>query len=48
MKSSDRDPLIDFLHRKMCRPCRDGDLNPGHVGCVEAAELITIVESEVG
>lgn len=47
MTPEQRDRLIAFLQNKMCGPCRRGDVDPAHQGCVEAAELIEIVESEL-
>jgi hypothetical protein len=38
--------LIEFLRRKMCKPCRDSGANPEHPACCEAADLIDIVEQE--
>jgi ribosomal protein S28E/S33 len=46
VRNEDKQRLIDFLRRKMCGPCRRGDLDIAHEGCVEAAELIVIVEAE--
>ena len=44
MTAAERARLIDFLRRKQCGPCRRGDLDSTHAGCVEAADLIDIVE----
>lgn len=45
MTPDERERLISFLRRKQCAPCRAGDVDPSHGGCVEAAELIEIVET---
>ena len=39
--------IIEFLRHKQCTPCRNGNLDPHHAGCVEAEELIEIIDSEV-
>lgn len=44
MTDHERQRLIDFLRKKQCGPCRRGAVDTGHAGCVEAAELIDIVE----
>ena len=36
--------LVEFLRRKMYKPCRDGSPNPDHAGCCEAGEIVEIVE----
>jgi len=46
MTKGERDRLIEFLERKQCSPCRRGDLDRSHVGCMEAADLIAIVRRE--
>jgi hypothetical protein len=46
VRNEDRERLVEFLRGKMCGPCRRGDLNPAHDGCVEARQLIAIVEAE--
>ncbi len=46
MTDEEQERLVEFLRRKMCGPCRRGDLNMGHEGCVEATELVAIVEAE--
>lgn len=46
MREEDRERLVEFLRRKMCGPCRRGELNLAHEGCVEAADLIAIVEAD--
>ncbi len=40
----ERDRLIEFVRNKQCGPCRRGDIDRNHAGCVEAGELIEIVE----
>jgi len=48
MTPEEKDRLITFFRNKMCTPCRnsDGNPDPGHSGCVEAQELLEIVERE--
>ncbi len=46
MNADERQRLIDFLRKKMCGPCRRGDLNPEHEGCLEASDLIEIIEAD--
>jgi hypothetical protein len=41
---AERDRLVAFLQSKQCGPCRRGDAKLDHGGCVEAEELIKIVE----
>ncbi len=45
MNPDERQRLIDFLRRKMCGPCRRGEVNPEHDGCVEASDLIELVDA---
>jgi len=35
--------LISYLKTKMCRPCREGPVNPEHGGCAEAERLAAAV-----
>lgn len=35
--------LISYLKTKMCRPCREGSVNPEHGGCAEAERLAAAV-----
>ena len=44
MTPDETERLVEFLRRKMCKPCRDGTPNPDHAGCCEAADLVEIVE----
>lgn len=44
MTDSERSRLVEFLRRKQCGPCRGGALDASHAGCVEAEDLIEIVE----
>jgi hypothetical protein len=46
MTDDERRRLIEFLRNKQCGPCRRGHLDVEHAGCVEAAELIEIVERD--
>lgn len=46
MTPDERNRLISFLQKKMCAPCRQQGANPEHPGCLEAQELLEIVESE--
>jgi len=46
MSPENRERLTEFLRKKMCGPCRRGELNAEHEGCLEAAELVEIVESD--
>ena len=41
---AERDRLVTFLRSKQCGSCRRGDATAEHPACVEAEELITIVE----
>jgi hypothetical protein len=36
--------LVAFLRSKQCGPCRRGEATSDHAGCVEAEDLIGIVE----
>jgi hypothetical protein len=47
MNRHEQQRIIDFLRKKQCTPCRNGSLDHGHSGCVEAEELIDIITSEV-
>lgn len=42
----EKERLISFLERKMCGPCRRDGAASNHPGCVEAEELIDIVERQ--
>lgn len=46
MRERDKERLIEFLSMKMCGPFRRDGPNPDHPGCVEAAELVEVIESE--
>ena len=46
MTPADRERLVDFLRRKMCKPCRDHGPDPAHAGCCEASDLVEIVETD--
>lgn len=46
MTRADQERLLDFLRRKQCAPCRRGQLDLSHSGCVEAEELIELVQNE--
>lgn len=46
MKSKDKERIVSFLNKKMCGPCRRDGANPDHPACVEAAELIEIIDAE--
>ena len=43
---AERERLVAFLRSKQCGPCRRGDAKREHPGCVEAEELIEIVEKD--
>ena len=48
MTPEEKDRLITFFRNKMCAPCRnsDGNPNPDHSGCVEAQELLEVIQRE--
>lgn len=46
MTAAEQQRLVEFLERKQCTPCRRGNLDRSHVGCMEAADLIAIVRRE--
>lgn len=46
MDAATRQRLITFLEKKMCRPCLRDGAAPGHDGCVEAEELIALVQAD--
>ena len=45
MTLSDSERLIDFLRKKMCGHCKRGAVSVQHDGCLEAAELVSMVEA---
>jgi hypothetical protein len=45
MTSEERERLIEYLQRKMCKPCRESEHGGEHAGCQEALELIAIVKN---
>jgi len=40
-----QEDLIAYLRTKMCRPCREGRVDPHHGGCVEAERLADAVSA---
>jgi hypothetical protein len=46
MTGAEKDRLIAFLEKKMCRPCLREGAAVGHDGCVEAEALIAIVSRD--
>lgn len=46
MKAEEQDRLVAFLRSKMCGPCRRDGASADHPGCVEAEQLIAIVEAQ--
>lgn len=46
MTREEKNRIIAFLRNKMCGPCRRDSADASHEGCVEAEQLITIVENE--
>lgn len=47
MTRHEQERVLAFLRIKQCAPCRRGDLDPAHSGCVEAEDLIDIIANEV-
>jgi hypothetical protein len=45
MTPEERERLIEYLQRKMCKPCRESQHSAEHAGCQEALELIAIVKN---
>lgn len=46
MNRNEKHRVIEFMRNKQCTPCRNGSLDPYHGGCVEAEELIEIINGE--
>jgi hypothetical protein len=46
MTADEQDRLIAFLRKKQCTPCRNGQLDGTHGGCIEAEDLIEVVAGE--
>lgn len=44
MTEQEKKRVITFLEKKMCGPCRRDGAVVEHEGCVEAQELIEIVQ----
>jgi len=47
MTRSEQGRILAFLRNKQCTPCRTGNLDPTHRGCIDAEDLIDIISNEV-